>query len=80
MGEPQMLSEDRDTLSEQGCWVWTGCSGSDTGLCSVAMLEPTELLPRVELLAGEADALEEVSAAGKYTYGLNISLSHSVGK
>lgn len=57
-----MLSEDSETLSEHGCWVWTGCRGSDTGLCSVALLEATELLPRTELLAGDADMMEQVSA------------------
>lgn len=57
-----MLSEDRETLSEHGCCVWTGCRGSDTGLCSVAMLEATELLATTELLAGDPDMLEQVSA------------------
>lgn len=64
-----MLSEERETLREHGCWVCTGCSGSDTGLCSVVLLEATELLPGTELLAGEADALEQVSAAERHEFG-----------
>lgn len=56
-----MLSEDSETLSEHGCCVWTGCKGSDTGLCNVAMLEATELLVSTELLAGDPDTLEQVS-------------------
>lgn len=58
-----MLSEDSEPLSEQGCWVCTGCSGSDTGLRVTVLLEPTELLLTTELFSGDPDTLEHVSAA-----------------